>query len=326
MDVSIFGGCLRSDVPLRALPAGDGDPHWRLRRMHGAPPAAVLEPLGEDLVDPAVRVRLFRRADGYRLVYDDTGTFDVLDDGTRIDWYPLPNAPVESVRLDVLGRVLPTALHASGTICLHGSAVEIGGRGVAFLAPKRCGKSTLAQAVARAGGQVMSDDVVAVDVEPVPAMRAGVRGVRLWGDSAARLDGASRGEVDAFGKIVVRPSPGAALAGERVPVGAIYLLTPVAPDGQRAAAVRTALSPVHAAMALVSQARLAPLLGKGEGGALLDRAVRLARAAPVYTLEIVRDLERLSEAAEIVRSWHLHGTSGAPRAAIGAREGLARVG
>lgn len=301
---SVYGGCLRSEVAFPSLPPARGAAHWRLRRMAGVPEAGALEPLGEDRVDGDVRVRLARRAGGFRLTYDDTGIFDVLAGGARIHWYPGEGAAPEAVRLDVLGRVLPLALHASGTLCLHGSAVEMGGRGLAFLAPKRHGKSTLARALVRGGAALVSDDVVAVDPRSAaPRMRPGVPQVRLWGDSAARLASGADARTDMFGKLTIDATAGERSAAGDVPLSAIYLLAPVR-AGAPSAARRTPLPPTAAAMALLPEARLAPLLGKGEGASLLEGAVRLAGAVPVYTLEVVRDFDRLAEVVDQLREWH----------------------
>lgn len=300
---SIYGGCLQSDVPFPSLRAGDGRPTWQLRRAAGAAPDADLVPLGEDRVDPGVSVRLFRHARGLRLVYDDSGVFDLHHGGTLIEWYPNAGARIEAVQLDVLGRALPAALHEMGALCLHGSAVEIGGAGVAFVAPKHHGKSTLARAIAGSRGRVLSDDVVALDLAPSPAVRPGVASVRLWRDAAARLTDVSHALPDAYGKFLVGDAAQTAPAPPRVPLDAIYLLTPASAVADEAAA-RTRIDPLRATMALLPHTRLAPLLGGAEAAKLLDRVTRLLRHTAVYTLRVARDFDRLEEAAHTIASWH----------------------
>jgi hypothetical protein len=263
-----------------------------------------MQPLGEDQVDGAIRVRLFRHVSGFRLAYDDTGVFDIDTTGTRIDWYPVRDASLEAVQLDVLGRVIPTAMHAAGALCLHGSAVELGAGAVAFLAPKRHGKSTLAQALVRAGARLMTDDVVSLELEPAPRMRPGVPHVRLLRDAARHLGEADGGHIGAGGKIVVEPGDPEGTSEACLPVSALYLLHPVRSDAALASVTREPLSGVAAAMALLPQARLAPLLGKSEASVLLDRAVRLAVAVPVYTLRVARDFARLDEVVEQLLAWH----------------------
>lgn len=304
-DYSVYGGSLRSEIPFSSLPAGRGAPHWRLRRAIGAPAAAVLDPLGEDHVDDATRVRLFRHSSGFRLIYDDTGVFDVDAMGTQIDWYAARDAVAEAVQLDVLGRVLPMAMHSAGALCLHGSAVALGTGAVAFLAPKRHGKSTLAHALVRAGARVVTDDVVAIDLRPEPRMRPGVPQLRLMRDAARHLGASDGARVGAGGKVVMEPSR-PSLEHESLPLSALYLLCPVRPDAATRSVERTPLAGVAAAMALLPQARLAPLLGKSEAPVLLDRAVRLAAVVPVFTLRVARDLARLDDAVAELLAWH-HG-------------------
>lgn len=300
---SIYGGCLQSDVPLPCLPAGTGRPTWRLRRADGAAPRVELFPLGEDRVDPGVSVRLSRHVGGLRLTYDDSGTFDLHDGGARIEWYPGADARLEAVQLDVLGRVLPAALHEMGSLCLHGSAVEIAGTAVAFVAPKHHGKSTMARAMAIAGGRVLSDDVVAVDLAPSPVVRPGVAGVRLWRDAAARVADVSDAMPDAYGKFVLRDSADATRTPTPAPLTTVYVLSPVA-AGAEVAVTRTTLDPLSATIALLPHNRLAPLLGGADIAVTLDRVARLLQSTAVYTLSVVRDFDRLDEAARTIRSWH----------------------
>lgn len=313
-DYSVYGGTLRSEIPFAALPPGYGAPQWTLRRASGEPQATDLLPLGEDQVDAATRVRLFRHAGGFRLTYDDTGSFDVAASGMRIDWYAGRDAVPEAVQLDVLGRVLPTAMHAAGALCLHGSAVELGTGAVAFLAPKRHGKSTLARALTGAGARVVSDDVVAIDLEPEPRMRPGVAQLRLMRDAARRLGESDQTPAGAGGKIVVEPDGASRVAGGSLPLSALYLLHPVRADAAVESAARTPLAGVTAAMALLPQARLALLLGRSEAAVLLDRAVRLSAVVPVYTLRIARDFDLLDEVVARLLAWH----DGAPLASTAA--------
>src|SRR5690606_20856569 len=102
------------------------------------------ELLGAAPVDVGVEVRLFRIPGGFRLTYDDTGSFDVLSEGAEVVWYRVPGVAISAVRTDLLGRVLALALHSAGIYCLHASAVELAGSAVGFMAPKFRGKSTLA--------------------------------------------------------------------------------------------------------------------------------------------------------------------------------------
>jgi hypothetical protein len=61
---------------------------------------------------------------------------------------------------------------------------------------------------------------------------------------------------------------------------------------------------MQAALRLIGNAKLAPLLGKSESPVLFERSVRIARQVPVYELHVVRDLERLDDVVACIQSWH----------------------
>jgi hypothetical protein len=58
-------------------------------------------------------------------------------------------------------------------------------------------------------------------------------------------------------------------------------------------------------------AKLAPLLGKEESANLLDHAVAVSMATPVYELAVVRDLDRISEVVDQLMAWHAPSALGA---------------
>ncbi|MGH7634121.1 MAG: hypothetical protein ACRENC_10360, partial [Gemmatimonadaceae bacterium] len=281
-----------------------GAPRWCFRRAPGAPARSAGEELGEDRVDGPLNVRLYRHDGGFRLVYDDSGTFDVNAAGTHIDWFEAPGAVMEAVQLDVLGRVLPTAMYAAGALCLHGSAVQLNTGAVAFLAPKGHGKSTLAHALVGAGARLVSDDVVPIDLDAAPRMRPGVAHVRLLRDAARHLRVGDGHRTGAGGKLVIEPGELFDAATEPLPVAALYRLQPMRAEGAEQAAFRTRLTGVAAAMAVLAQVRLARLLGGVEAPALLDRASCLAERVPVFTLNVARDFQRLPEVVAQVLDWH----------------------
>ncbi|CAN5537953.1 hypothetical protein BH24GEM3_BH24GEM3_07830 [soil metagenome] len=303
---SVFGGCLLSAIPFPELrPSRDDAPDWTLQRAETPPETGTpTAPLGEDWVDVNVRVRLFRRAGGFRLEYDDTGSFDVLQGGSRILWHPGSYARPQAVRLDVLGRVLPLALHVSGALCLHGSAVAIDGSGIAFLAPKLHGKSTLAQAMVAAGARMASDDVVPVYASAPPQMAPGVPSARLLSDALEQLGNRLPSSASAGEKHTLDLLPDDRLMLGPVPLAAVYLLKPSQPAAAEDPAHRTQLPPLHAALALLREAKLGALLGESEAAILLDRVAAIARTVPVYTLELVRGWELLPRAVAQLLAWH----------------------
>ena len=135
----------------------------------------------------------------------------------------------------------------------------------------------------------------------------GVHSVRLWSDSAERFVGerVSRNRAPA-GKHIFNELPKDRIALDRVPLLAVYLLRPVAslPDG--AAVRRTPVAPVPAAMSIVTQLKVGAVLGGAESAVSFDRAVRVAGSVPVYTLNVVRDFDRMPEVVAQIMEWHGH--------------------
>jgi hypothetical protein len=305
-DYSIFGGCLRSDIVFPELRAATGHPvTWTLDITTTAPKLPHdAECLGHIEVTSGCRVSLHRHSRGLRLSYDDTGTFDVSADGGRITWCEGPRANPGAVRADVTGRVMAAALHTAGLLCLHGSAVSLSGGTAAFLAPKYHGKSTLALALARAGGKLVTDDVLPVDPGPPARAIPGVHQVKLWGDTAELFGVADRAP-EPGEKHLVHDFPDELLMFHGSPLVAIYLLGLAEPDALGGEpARRTRLADVPSALALVRQSALGELLGGSEAAVLFERAVSLARSVPVYRLERVGGLENVSVVVQQLMEWH----------------------
>lgn len=312
---AVFGGCLESDLefPELALRA-ESEPTWTVRTVLGVTAAELSDYLGEDEVDAGIRVRLYRTESGNVLRFDDTGDFHVSASGKEIEWSPAPGASVANARIDLLARVLPLAMHQTGTLCLHGSAVALETGAVGFIAAKFRGKSTLALALANAGARLVTDDTIPVDPGPPVRMRPGVHSLRLWRDSASRLSAVPARGVQEGAK---RPfaAPADRVLHHPTDLSAIYLLSPV-PEPRPAAVRRERLSEILSALALVRHAKLGPLSGGSESAVLFRRATALARTVPVYLLEVVRDFERLPEVVAQVMEWHRAPAETAHRAGI----------
>jgi hypothetical protein len=301
----VFGGTLRSDLQITELPASQAaEPDWTLQVIDAASAVPDGEPLGIDTVFGETRVRGFRRADGFGLVFDDTGRFDVSADGSVITWHRPAEVVLASALSDVTSRVLALALHANGVFTLHASAVSIAGAGVAFMAPKLHGKSTLCSALVLAGGRALSDDTVPVRPGEAPQLSPGLPRLRLWTDAASRLFGLEQDESSTIQKHQMDRLDASQVETRTVPFRAAYVLNPVEelPDGLVAA--REKLDSVAATIALVMHAKLGPVLTGAESPVILSRAADIARSVPVYALHVVRDLDRVGEVAQLLVSWH----------------------
>ena len=302
----VCGAVLQSDLELSGLPRAEDNatPTWILSTAGEAAPPLYGEVLGEDAVTDVATVRLIRGPGCLRLDFSDTGVFDVTDDGGHVRWYPLPDSDAQAAALDVIGRVLAVCFHASGLVCLHGSAVALDGGTIAFLAPKFHGKSTTALALTRSGGRLVTDDMLPVELVDPPRAHPGVHAVRLWEDSAEQVAGEDNIREGVGGKLVLDDLAPDARMDEVSDLRAIYLLVPVTDEPEAPAVERERTSAVEAAVALVGQGKLGPLLGRSEAPVLLERSLRLSELVPVYRLRIARDFERLPEVVATLREWH----------------------
>lgn len=326
-DYRVFGGVLRSELPWpelrpQAPEARPGPPDWMLRRgaPRELPPGAAR--LGVHGYAGDVEVALWQAGDLWRVATSDIGDFDITEGGSRIVWRGRENAREELARFDLLGRVLPLALHRAGALSLHGSAAATAGGAVLFLGAKGRGKSTLAMALAQRGAPLLTDDVAVVEPPDGAGpcrVRPGVHAVRLWADSAARLGTDEYGEPGAVGrKLVVHAVPDELRAERAVPLAAVYLLEPAPPDDLSAgsgAPRRVRLAQVEAVRRLLGQVTAGNLLGGPAAGTVLSRVAELARRAPVHTLHLRHDFERLDELAATILGWHPAPGAGAGEAA-----------
>jgi hypothetical protein len=304
-DYSVFGWCLRSEQLLfPELPhCVGGAPDCLVRIADGRSTEQPGEILGAT-PQTQCRIALHRMPQGFRLRHSCSGEFDISSDGSDIVWYPRADLPLEMARNDILGRVLSIALHARGALALHGSAVALERNAVAFLGPKHRGKSTLATALIRAGGTLLTDDTIAVDVLNPAILSPGIRRARLYEDSARMLfDEEENHRHGLDGKYVVQYSSDSSQLPARIPLSAVYILKPMSRD-LPTAATRIRLSSRHAVISIISNSKVGQLLGSTAARAIFELVTTLVQSTPVYTLQVVRDLERIDEVVEIMSGWH----------------------
>jgi energy-coupling factor transporter ATP-binding protein EcfA2 len=298
----VFGGVFQSEIEFPELAAIDARrPDWTLTRCSSLPTLRDRVLLGEEELAAGVTARFERGADRFRLSFDDTGTFDIMSDGSRIEWVQSPNGDSDLVRSDFLGRVLAVALHAAGDLCLHGSAAALNGNGIVLVGPKGYGKSTLAMALIGAGAGFVADDAARLTANP-PRVAVGVPALRLRGDAAAHF-GVESTLPTVGDKVVLRDLGDADEDRRWLPLDAVYVVAPRRAPGAPPAS-RRRLSELEATLALVQHGKSAALLGKDEAGTALARASALARSVPVFVLEVARDLALVAQVASQMMLWH----------------------
>jgi hypothetical protein len=201
-----FGTVWSSDVPLHAFTAADTA-------------AKSCRPVGIEVRQrdrlPVRGVPLFQSGngslyrDGLRLHVRKEACFD-LTDGHRIDW---------SACEDWRGQFPPElfsilagmSLAMQGQLPLHGSALEIEGRGILLCGATGRGKSTIAAGLTLHGARLISDDLTVISHtgENGPMIYPGRPSIRLFPVIARSITTGLRGNPDLVGhkgKCLVYPA------------------------------------------------------------------------------------------------------------------------
>jgi len=302
----VFGLTLDSELDFPGLPAAAGDEAGELLHVRHGRLAERMERaqlIGTD-PEPPCDLRLTRHDAGFRLEHKCTGQFELQHASSTIVCEVHDATEHDALRLDVLGRMLPLAVHARGHLCLHASAVVIEKQAIALVAPKGVGKSTLAMALVESGAQLLTDDALAITLAHGALAMPGVARLRLRDDAVTSVVNVSRDRHLAFdGKLVVEPNADREIARQPAALAAIYVLAPAA--GDRAQPVlRERLADRDALPLLMGHGKLGMLLGADEGFAVLERTIALLQRVPVYRLSVARELARVHEVADTIAQWH----------------------
>ena len=107
--------------------------------------------------------------------------------GREIVIAPDPQGTERMLRLFLLGSALGILCHQRGLLPLHANAIVFGEGACAFAGPSGAGKSTLAAYFARAGHQILCDDVCVLGLGPdeLPVAWPGLPRLKLWGDASS---------------------------------------------------------------------------------------------------------------------------------------------
>ena len=180
MRYEAFGLDIVSDIRLAGLrpaTAGKVRPVFTIVRQElgQALPPAGAEPRF-DYSDPAGVLMIWPGVIAVRIIGVD-----------RAEVQPYPGVPDEYLELPLLGPVLGWVLHQQGHLVLHASAIEFEGRSIAFAGDKMAGKSTTAAAFLRAGGRLLTDDLLTIEMSDAhrPCILPAYAQIKL-SDEAAR--------------------------------------------------------------------------------------------------------------------------------------------
>ena len=176
-----------------------------------------------------------RLGDGTRyLRWDGLFEFLVSPDGRRIRYRRLEDGTPDSFNVYLLGAVLSFSLLARGVEPLHATAVVVEGAAVGLLGDSGLGKSTLAAGLLRRGFPILTDDVLALELQDGAwTAHPGIPRIKLFPAMANRVLGSTAPHPrmnSGTAKLIVPLEPQEA-AGTIVPLAALYVLSP--PDAER---------------------------------------------------------------------------------------------
>ena len=292
-----YGMAIRSDLPLPELDRDTAD----------VPDLAIrLGATGRPLPQPPSAAVCEYSPESQYVAWPGVGAF--LIHGTHtIVIEPAPGVSTPLLNLPLLGPVMALLLHLRGMLVLHASAVDLGGRAVAFLGHKGAGKSTAAGAFIAAGHRLLADDVLAIDIsDPAnPNIVPAFPQLKLAEDAASGLP--VEGAIAMPLPIPEFPKQQHRLTGRfshtPVPPSCIYVLT----RGRRSATTVPLSSPdALGALLSFSFASLFQLrksqFDRTMAGKHLAQCAALAGVVRVARLEVPSDLTRLAEIVRLVEA------------------------
>ena len=250
--------------------------------------------------EPALRV--FRLLDGkyFRFDYADETQFVVDRSGSEVwaNWSsPLT---LEDTATYLLGPVLGFVMLLRGIVCLHASAIAIGGEAIALLGPAGSGKSTTAAAFAERGYRVLAEDVVTLDDRRDQFLvRPGYPCIRLWPPAVKALYGSETHLpklTPNWDKCYLDLTE--RFHGEPLPLAAIYQLGERHDDSPRV----EALDRSEALMALVANTYATKLMDKQMRAREFELLTRVVANVPVKRVTPNADPARIKELCETILS------------------------
>lgn len=250
--------------------------------------------------DGTLWTQFFRQGAGYLLRFPDLADFEVSADGARVQGFPAPGVTSATVEHLYLNQVLPLALSRQGKLMLHGSAVDIGGQGVAFLGESGRGKSTLAASFATEGTRFLTDDGLLLEwVGEQCLIIPSHPSIRLWQDSQDALVSESAAVAPAVSftsKARFLAGPGIAFCDVARPLKRVYFLG----EGNAQAPAIAPLRPAAALIELVKNSFLLDIEAQDMLARHFDDLTRLADLPIYFRLDYPRDYVALGAVREAV--------------------------
>jgi hypothetical protein len=286
--VVLYGLRVRSEIPLPGRP-GVGTEPFDLEIVKGADIAPPVEP------PPGTRIAhselsadqwyTFTRLPSGEFLLRYAGLCDFVVDADlrRAVVHTGRGADGDMVPVLATGALLSFVLIMSGEPVLHASAVDIGGRALAFVGRSGMGKSTMATLCCAAGGRLITDDVLRLTPGPAPRCYLGTGELRLRIAAAELAE--SFGDVPdsrptADGRDALSPE---VWGRDLVPLAAIVVPLP----NHEASTFRVVrLGPMDALTALVAFPRILGWQEPPTSARQFKLMGEVSNAVPVYAVDV----------------------------------------
>ena len=236
--------------------------------------------------DSGLTASFVRRADGSHLLSFES-TCDVVVDSRaeRVTLHMVDGVPDAMGAVIVGGTVLAYLLMLRGETVLHASAVDVGGRAVAFIGSSGMGKTTLATLMCRDSGLLITDDVLRLGrrADGLDACALGATELRLRASAAGLSDEFAEGVSDRLTADHRRALGVPAATEDGVPLAAMVIPRPRRDSSEL---TLTRLRPTAAAMSLLSFPRILGIRDERMLAAQFDQMVDLGGRVPVFVADV----------------------------------------
>ena len=124
----------------------------------------------------------------FLFIYDNQTEFLISADGSEVWCRWSEGSTVADAAVYLRGPILGLVLRLRGRLCLHASAIAVGGSAVAIVGDGGAGKSTTAAAFLKLGHRLLSDDVAALQLKNSAFyVMPGYPRLNLWPDAGEAL-------------------------------------------------------------------------------------------------------------------------------------------
>ena len=316
----VYGFLLASDMALPGLPpaepGGAADVEFRtgylpagldIDRVASSDPTYV-SPYTDASGEPICRMWSCTRSGLYYFWLVEGLAFAVDFQGAAV-WAKWPERmTLSEITAFLLGRILAFIVHLRGGVCLHASAVVLGGRAVLFAGYPGMGKSSTAAALVERGCAALSDDlsVIRKDERGRQMVAPGAPRVCLYPDSIGFVYGPEtarklpRLHPNEEKRVLGLEASAGKFCAEPAPLAAIYLLGP-----RSSAAAAPWIGEVGGAdrlIGLLYNGFMNLALRGGQKAREFQMLGEIARSVRVRTLVPSSDPQKLEQLCELIKA------------------------